>query len=217
MQTRSNPVPPPTFSTTDIGVIREEFNVRDSLNAEDSDSYQRVEAKLWAIGNSVNIWVDVNLPIDWDYECDGVIDEVSPFPAYGFDNCDLVDVANIVDINIFPNVADIFGDVSDINSDGKVTILITPVLNKMSQSLSTSSDTAEEEEEEEDTVVKIISSFALPGVDLEEYDPSGNALSDEQEIIYLYAPDPYGFHNPDALVPVDSYTQIGLGSSIWDW
>ena len=99
MQTRSNPVPPPTFSTTDIGVIREEFNVRDSLNAEDSDSYQRVEAKLWAIGNSVNIWVDVNLPIDWDYECDGVIDEVSPFPAYGFDNCDLVDVANIVDIN----------------------------------------------------------------------------------------------------------------------
>ena len=83
----------------------------------------------------------------------------------------------------------------------------------MSQSLSTGEDTGEEESEE-DTVSKIISSFALPSVDLEDYDPNDNPLSDEQEIIYLYAPDPYGFHNPDALVAVDSYTQIGLGSSI---
>ena len=71
--------------------------------------------------------------------------------------CDLVDVANIVDINIFPNVTNIFGDVSDINSDGKVTILITPVLNKMSQSLSSSEDTGEDEEEE-----SIQSCFLLP-------------------------------------------------------
>ena len=126
--------------TTDIGVAREEFKVRDSL--DDADSYQRVEAKLWAVGDKVNIWVDENLAIDWDFECDGIIDQSHPYPAYGFDNCDLEVIANVVDINIFPNVESVFGDVSDINSDGKVTVLISPVLNRMSQDLTTAEDTA---------------------------------------------------------------------------
>jgi len=64
--------PPPAFEDADVGVARSEFRVRSSSTEE--GTYSRVYAKLWAVGEKVNIWVDVDVPIDWDYTCDGAVD-----------------------------------------------------------------------------------------------------------------------------------------------
>ena len=66
-------LPPPPYTSNDIGFARKEYKVRDSL--DDEDSYEKIEAILWAVGTNVNIWVDESVYIDWDFECDGVIDQ----------------------------------------------------------------------------------------------------------------------------------------------
>jgi hypothetical protein len=215
--------PPPSYSDSDIGSARQEFRVRDSLN--DSESYTAVEGTLWAVGDSVNIWVDSSLPVDYDENCDGIIETPGQIGGLDlvpdFDNCDLTTISNIVDINIFPNLQSMFGNVSDVNGDGKITILISPVLNLMSVELDSGCDEDDDTGCESDSsdaanqvASKVISSFTLPSVDLEAYNPSDNALSNYQEIIYIYAPDPYGYYNTSEPVSFEDYIQIGLGSSI---
>ena len=192
-------VPPPPFTSADVGIARQEFSVRNSL--DDEMSYERIESKLWAVGDTVAIWVDESVAIDWDYDCDGTIDQPAIFDSYGFDNCDLQTIASIVDINIFPNIATQFGDASDMNSDSKVSVVITPVLNQMTRSSS-------------DEEVQLVGSYADPEVDLNEYDPDENPGSDGQEVIYVFAPDPYGFHNPNAQTTIQEYTDVSLGYQI---
>ena len=80
-------LPPPPYTSNDIGFARKEYKVRDSL--DDEDSYEKIETILWAVGTNVNIWVDESVYIDWDFECDGVIDQEAFNDSYGFDNCDL--------------------------------------------------------------------------------------------------------------------------------
>ena len=195
-------LPPPPYTSSDIGPnTRENFKVRDSL--DDEESYERIEAILWAVGDNVNIWVDDTVAIDWDFECDGIIDQPSLYPSYGFDNCDLQTIADIVDVNIFPNLRSIFGDESDENGDSKVAVVITPVLNQMTRGL-----------DEEDSDLTLVGSYADPSVDLTTFDPEDNPISDEQEVIYVHAPDPFGFHNPTALTPISEYTNVNLGTQI---
>ena len=83
--------------------------------------------------DSVNIWVDTGVLVDWDFECDGDIDVEAASNAYGFDNCDLELVADIVDTNIVSNLSTYFGEVSDLNGDGVVNVVVTPVLNKLTE------------------------------------------------------------------------------------
>jgi hypothetical protein len=193
--------PPPAFEDADVGVARSEFRVRSSSTEE--GTYSRVYAKLWAVGEKVNIWVDVDVPIDWDYTCDGAVDLADGRGAYGFDNCDLQKIADIVDTNIFPHVTSVFGEVSDINEDERVSVVITPVLNYMTAGL----------EDEEDRAT-LVGSYAEPAVDLTDYDADTNPGSDEQEVIYVFAPDPYGFYNPFATTTVEEYTSMGLAAEI---
>ena len=192
-------VPPPPFTSADVGIARQEFSVRDSL--DDEMSYERIEAKLWAVGDTVAIWVDEAVAIDWDYDCDGTIDQPAVFDSFGFDNCDLQTIANIVDVNIFPNITTQFGDASDMNSDSKVSVVISPVLNQMTRTSS-------------DEEVQLVGSYADPEVDLNDYDPDENPGSDGQEVIYVFAPDPYGFHNPNAQTTIQEYTDVSLGYQI---
>ena len=53
-------------------------------------------------------------------DCDGVIDVEAAGDAYGFDNCDLELVADIVDTNLVSTLNTYFGEVSDVNGDGVV-------------------------------------------------------------------------------------------------
>ncbi len=193
--------PPPPLDSSSIGTEADEFFVRNDVN--DPESFAVVDATLWGLGEYVAMWVDDDVAIDWDYECDGVIDEPSSRPAYGFDNCDLQTVADIVDSNIVINFRSLFGEESDINGDGRISVIISPVLNAVAL---TSVD-----EDEHD---RVVGSYADPKTDLNSFDGSSNPGSDEQELIYVFAPDPHGFYNPYNTTTVDEYTSQELVGQI---
>lgn len=196
-----NSPPPPSLDSSDIGSESDEFFVSDDV--EDTSSYKVVDATLWGLGEYVAIWVDNDVAIDWDYECDGIIDQPHQFDAYGFDNCDLQTVADIVDNNIIVNFRTLFAEESDINGDGRLSVVITPVLNSIPLT-----------SEDEDDHYKVLGSYADPSVDLEDFDYQNNPGSDEQEVIYVFAPDPYGFYNPYKTTTVDTYTSQELVGQI---
>jgi hypothetical protein len=195
------PVPPPTVEDGDVGRTRQEFLVRNDLT--DTTSFATVSATLWALGENVEIWVDDDVPIDWDYTCDGVVDVPDAYDAYGFDNCDLSDVADIIDDNIIPNVRSLYGDESDINGDGRVSVVITPELNRITRSSSDENDWS-----------RVLPSYAEPAVDLTEFDYVTNPGSDEQEVMYVFAPDPNGFFNPDVKPTVEAFTGYQLVAEV---
>jgi hypothetical protein len=185
----------------EIGSCAEEFFVRSDFTND--ETYDTVAATLWAVGETVLIWVDNRAPIDWDYDCDGEIDAEASNPAFGFDNCDLEVVADIVDTNIMANFRDLFGDESDINNDCRISVLITPVLNEIPRSSA-----------DEDDFASIIESYADPEVDLDDWSNESNPGSDEQEVIYVFAPDPHGFYNSEAPASVEEYTSQELVGQI---
>ena len=55
-----------------------------------------------------------------------------------------------------------------------------------------------------------IGSVVSPDVDLTSFDSEDNPGSDEQELIYVPAPDPHGFYNPYTQVSVEEYTSQEL-------
>jgi hypothetical protein len=194
---RANPGAPPPLSQADVGRMRDEFLVRSSLL--DSGEYAIVNATLQALGDNVSIWVDDDVPIDVDLGCDGDVDIPHPYDAYGFDNCDLVNVADILDTNVIPNVRDLYGVESDVDGDGRIAIVITPVLNAITLTSTEESDHS-----------KVLASFAEPGVDLQPFDARLNPGSDEAEVIYVFAPDPYGFFNPNTGPTVEDFISYRL-------
>jgi hypothetical protein len=195
--------PPPSaeLSDADVGVTEREFRVRADIGED--DVYDTVLAKVWAVGTNVAIWVDEDVPIDWDTDCDGNVDEPAEFDAYGFDNCDLDTVATIIDENIVPNITAIYGEIGDFDEDGKVAVLITPVLNRITLT-----------SEDEDDFAAVLPSYAEPAVDLNAFDYRSNPGSDEGEVVYLYAPDPYGYFNPYAPTGIDDYTSFNLAAEV---
>ena len=197
----ASPPPKPPLEESDIGSRQGEFHVRNSV--EDTNSYDVVTATLWALGDSVSIWVDNDQPIDWDVDCDGIVDVPDQFDAYGFDNCDLQTVADIVDTNIIVNLRDLYGSESDINSDSRVSVVITPVLNNMPLTHT-----------DEDEWGQVVGSYADPEVDLNDFNYTTNPGSDEQEVIYVFAPDPHGFYNPFNPTTVDEFTSMSLSAEI---
>ncbi len=192
---------PDVLSDEDIGYQEEEFHVRSDFS--DPNQYALVTAVLAALGDTVAIWVDTDQPIDFDLGCDGTVDIQHEFETYGFDNCDLQTIADIVDTNIVVNLRALFGEESDVNGDGRVTVLITPLLNDVTHT-----------SEDEGDWVSIVEAYADPEVDLNDYDANENPGSDEQEIIYVFAPDPYGFYNSFNVVTVDEYTSMELAGRI---
>ena len=119
LNSSTGPIAPPSiYTSANIGTARQDFKVRDSIT--DEGSYERIGAVLWALGSSVSIWVDESVAVDWDQNCDGTIDIPAATDAYGFDNCDLEEIASIVDYNTVPNLRAYFGDESDENGDGMV-------------------------------------------------------------------------------------------------
>lgn len=190
------------LTTDDIGVTVDTFRVR--WDVEDSNEFKVKDAKLWALGDRVAIWVDNEVPIDWDVECDGIIDVPHAYETFGFDNCDLALIADITDLNIIPNVTAMFGDVSDIDGDGRLDVVITPELN----ALPTTSD----DELDHD---KVVWSYAEPAVDLAEYNIDTNPGSDQREVIYALAPDPLGyFNNLHEDIEIDDYVSYQLAGEI---
>jgi hypothetical protein len=197
----ASPPPPPLLEADDVGSVRDEFLVRKDL--EDTTEYETISATLWALGTNVAIWVDDDVAIDWDVDCDGVLEVEDGRGAYGFDNCDLSDVAAIIDENIIPNVRQLYGEESDIDGDGRVAVVITPVLNRITLGSSNEADHDQ-----------VLSSYAEPNVDLADFDATENPGSDEQEVLYVFAPDPYGFFNLNTGPTVEAYTGYQLAAEV---
>lgn len=207
---RAPPLPRrPKLEEDDVGRRQEAFRVRSDL--QNPMAYAVKDATLWALGNHVSIWVDNDVPIEGDIDCDGSVEFESDYDTYGFDNCALEIVADIVDANIIPNVEDILGSPSDIDGDGRVDVLITPELNRLA--LTSASEAIQD---------SVVSFFAEPEVDLEPFDSTTNPGSDERETIYVLAPDPYGFYRPTGdvnfrpspSVDTDTYVDVLLNAGI---
>lgn len=191
-----------------VGQTVQEFRVRADL--DDEGVYNKVVATLAAVGTYVSIWVDRDVPIDWDYDCtDAQLDEPDRAgrETYGFDTCDLSSVADIFDKNIIVNLNNYYGELSDVDGSGALNVLITPVLNQLTI---TNAD-----DEDDDRLIEV---YADPEVDLTDYHPSNNPGSNYQELIYLSAPDPAGYFNPltggggeDAVI---AYVTATMGANI---
>lgn len=190
------------LTADDIGVTVDTFRVR--WDVEDSNEFRVKDAKLWALGDLVAIWVDNEVPIDWDVECDGIIDVPHAYNTFGFDNCDLALIADITDLNLIPNVTAMFGDLSDIDGDGRIDVFITPELNALPH---TSDDELDHD--------KVVWSYAEPAVDLAEYDIDTNPGSDQREVIYALAPDPDGqYNNLHDQIEIADYVSYQLAGEI---
>ncbi len=131
----------------------ETFRVLNSLSSV--TNYTTVTGRLRYIGDDILVYVDTAMDDD-EYLTDAEIDEM----ASNFETHSMAIERNL------------FGRESDVNADGKVTILMTPVLNEMC------------------LPTGIVTGFFFPG-DLYEQD-SSNPASNAQEIFYTLVPDPEG-------------------------
>ncbi len=190
------------LSLADVHTDTRPFALRVGLTDSASDR-DTVGATLRALGESVAVYVDNATPLDVDYECDGVIDLPADQPARGFDNCDLQETVNVIDNNIAPTLAALYGELSDVNGDCRVTVLVSHRLNELTRDLE---------------LPYMVRSLVEPEVDLWAEDQSLNPNTNEQEIVYVYAPDPLELYNPNVSVQLDNYLSYELAGQIaYSW
>ena len=188
----------PNLTMANVHADARPFKMRIGLSDTASDR-ETVGATLRALGDTVAIYVDNSTPLDLDFDCDGVIDEADIQPASGFDSCDLQEIVDIVDANIAPTLASLYGDLSDVDGDCRVTVLLSHRLNQLTSDLD---------------LPYMVRSLAEPEIDLWGEDASLNPNSNAQEILYVYAPDPLGLFNPNVPVGLDGYLNFELAGQI---
>lgn len=202
-----------SLTPSETSPVLQDFRVIADLDTE--GVYQTVTAKLSAVGDAVEIWVDRDVPLGWvanpELNCSPVEPDVPEDSAgrdtYGFTNCDLQTVTTSIDDNILNHLHDLYGDESDVDGNSCISVLITPVLNQL---------TITNASEEDDDV--LLPAYADPEVDLTKYSGSSNPGSNYREMIYLAAPDPAGFFNPltggGGEEAVNQYVTVQLGANI---
>jgi len=163
-------------------------------------------ATLRALGDRVAIYVDDATPIDHDDDCDdpGNPIELDELPAFGFDDCQLQQVADVMDGSLLDGVEALTGQLPDIDCDCRLTVFVSHRLNSMAP---TSSIAAEG--------IGMVRSFAEPQVDFWPADLADNPGSNERDIVYVYAPDPAALWNPRP-VPLDEYLGFELLGQLGD-
>ncbi len=145
--------------------VNDEVEFRIRSNPSDNEVFTTTSAMLWAQGTRCNIFVDRKHPV--------VQSPATATDADTFTTDQLKTLATIFDDNIYKLETAILGEPSDVDGDGRINILITPVLNS---TLEVDSYTD--------------SRNVLP------FEPIANPISNESEVIYLFAPDSLGNYNP---------------------
>ncbi|OGQ66073.1 MAG: hypothetical protein A3F89_01670 [Deltaproteobacteria bacterium RIFCSPLOWO2_12_FULL_50_11] len=140
--------------TLEVGSTRT-FKVLNSLSS--ISSYEERTARLRYASDNIYIYVDL---------------EVETANPTDLTDEDVLDLAGKFENQIMPIDQNLFGVESDINQDGHIIILQTPVLNSMSGTGG------------------IVTGFFFPG-DLYNY-----VSSNEAEIFYTLVPDSQGIHGP---------------------
>jgi hypothetical protein len=181
----------------------------DDLNFEfrsaiDQDGREARGANLWALGEHIAIYIDDETPIDWDEDCTDDTNpiEYSELPAFGFTNCDLNGIVSTFDDNIWPTLTTLFGEPSDVDNNCRVTVFLSHRLNRLTLTNSDESDDS-----------RIVKSFTEPNIDLWKADLTLNPNSNEEEMLFLYAPDPVGFWS-DQTVQLEDYLSYDVGGQI---
>jgi hypothetical protein len=104
-------------------------------------------------------------------------------PVNGFSAADFTEIGNEFESLVYPTTRTYFGNETDRNVDGRVTILYTPEVNKATEAGSTG----------------FVAGFFWPGdlVKKTEYQQIGDECpqTNEQEIFYMLVPDPSGTIN----------------------
>ncbi|MCB0308185.1 MAG: hypothetical protein KDD48_02345 [Bdellovibrionales bacterium] len=131
-----------------------EFKVRSDPG--DSDVFTTTSGVLRAQQPHINIFVDRDLPF-------GGIN------ADSLNSTQLSNIAEIYEQNIYPLESALLGAPSDVDGDGRINVLVTPILNRDLQ-----------------VAAYTDSRNTLP------FDPLVNPGSNESEMIFVYAPDSLG-------------------------
>ena len=199
--------PPQTtcaYDLTDADVNNDgrNFYLREEIEAG-SERITR-GANLRALGDTIAIYVDEETPMDIDSDCSDPNNAIQPddLPAFGFTNCDLEEIVAVVDQNIYPTLTSLYGEPSDVDQNCRMTVFISHRLNRL---------TAVSSDDTDDSFV--VRSFAEPGIDLWERNLQANPYSNEQEMIYVYAPDPVGFWSENA-VQLGGYLDYDLAGRV---
>ncbi len=145
---------PPVTGTGPIARTRT-FDVLDNVEGriDDPANYTQVEADLMYQGSHTLLYVDQDTPSEY------------------FNASDAEALGNYFDQSVYQTNHTYFGVESDINGDGKVAILLTPVVNSLTPPSSSS----------------FIAGFFLPTDLLPSYVPSG--ATNGMEIFYSIVPD----------------------------
>ncbi len=191
----------PDLDEADLHLSTLPFAFRETL---DSPARTQRGATLRALGEHVAVYVDDETPIDFDADCDDPDNPLipDPNPAFGFDNCDLEEVVEVFDLNVYPTVTWTFGAPSDVDCDDRVTVYLTHRVNRL---------TLTDGDPSNDSF--IIKAFAEPEIDLWAQNLASNPDSNEQEILYVYAPDPAGLWGNET-VPLDAYLDYELAGQM---
>ena len=144
--------PAHSASVPGIGTVQQ-FHV---LSSESPVRFTRVGARLGYIGTNVLIYVDTLAP------------------ANGFTSTQLTGFGDLFDQTLYPLVVDAFGPPSDIDQNGRLVMLLSPIVNALTPSA-------------ECDTQGFIGGF-FEGVDLASTDTSSN----QGEIFYSLVPDPNG-------------------------
>lgn len=137
------------------------YRVGNAATSDICTNFTSVRGVVKALGRRVTIALDATAPTG------------------GFTDAEFVELAQEFDAVTFPTVSAWFGTPSDINNDGRITIVFTPVINRLSPP----------------GALGFAGGFFFMGDLLAREIPSQNyrcPASNEQEILYLLAPDPNG-------------------------
>ena len=184
----------------DVHQDEQTFFFRSDLEVESERS--ATDATLRALGDTVSIYVDNETPLDIDRDCDDPDNEIEIDPnfAEGFTSCHLEAMVDVVDNNLVPTLTSVFGDLPDVDNNCRVTIFLSSRMNRLTLDTDASN--------------RVIKSLAEPDIDLWQADNDLNPGSNEEEVLYVYAPDPLGLANQDAPVALADYLNYDLAGQI---
>ncbi|HEY0969596.1 MAG TPA: IPT/TIG domain-containing protein [Gemmatimonadales bacterium] len=147
------PMEAPPLAALELNSTRT-FNVLSDLSA--SDKFERVTGQLKFVGDNVLVYIDQNAP------------------SGGFTDQQLDRLGRLFDRKLHRVATDAFGSTSDIDRNGHVVVLMTPVVNRLVDAL-----TCEQQ--------GYVTGFFY-GLDLTPSRPNSN----KGEIFYSFVPDPMG-------------------------
>jgi hypothetical protein len=139
----------------DVGSIRS-FRVISSAESSTNPAYKTVDARLSYVGANVLLYVDTLTA------------------ANGYASADLSGIGDLFDKTLYPIDVTTFGQPSDIDGNGRLIMLMTPVVNALTKAADCKT-------------TGFIAGF-FDGLDLASTSPNSN----QGEVFYTIAPDPAG-------------------------